>query len=69
MRHPILKHSMRLKGRNMKTVGGYMPHSKISMAMRGVKHKPSSSSSSSSGSSTKAFPDAKKRIKPLKFNF
>jgi hypothetical protein len=51
----------------MKTMGGFIPHSKLSMAIRGVKHKPSSSSSSSS--STKAFPDAKKRIKPLKFNF
>jgi hypothetical protein len=61
MRHPILKQSMRLKGRNMKTVGGYVPHSKLSMVVRGVKHKPSSSS--------KAFPDSKKRIKPLKFNF
>jgi hypothetical protein len=50
----------------MKTMGGFIPHSKLSMAIRGVKHKPSSSSSSSS---TKAFPDAKKRIKPLKFNF
>jgi hypothetical protein len=48
----------------MKTMGGFIPHSKLSMAIRGVKHKPSSSSSS-----TKAFPDAKKRIKPLKFNF
>ena len=67
MKHPILKQSMRLKGRNMKTMGGFIPHSKLSMAIRGVKHKPSSSSSSSS--STKAFPDAKKRIKPLKFNF
>ena len=66
MKHPILKQSMRLKGRNMKTMGGFIPHSKLSMAIRGVKHKPSSSSSSSS---TKAFPDAKKRIKPLKFNF
>ena len=65
MRHPILKQSMRLKGRNMKTMGGYVPHSKLSMVVRGVKHKPSSSSSSSS----KAFPDSKKRIKPLKFNF
>ena len=64
MKHPILKQSMRLKGRNMKTMGGFIPHSKLSMAIRGVKHKPSSSSSS-----TKAFPDAKKRIKPLKFNF
>jgi hypothetical protein len=52
----------------MKTMGGYTPHSKLGMAMKGIKHKPTSSSSSSS-SSTKAFPDAKKRIKPLKFNF
>ena len=69
MRHPILKQSMRLKGRNMKTMGGFTPHSKLSVAIRGIKHKPSLSSSSSSSSSAKAFPDAKKRIKPLKFNF
>ena len=66
MKHPILKQSMRLKGRNMKTLGGFKPHSKLGLAMRGIKHKPSASSSSSSA---KAFPDAKKRIKPLKFNF
>jgi len=69
MRHPILKQSMRLKGRNMKTLGSYKPHSKLGVALRGVKHRPSTSSSSSSSSSAKAFPDAKKRIKPLKFNF
>jgi len=66
MRHPILKQSMRLKGRNMKSMGGYTSHSKLGMAVKGVKHRPSTSSSTSSA---KAFPDAKKRIKPLKFNF
>lgn len=65
MPHPIRKHTMRLKGHQIKTSTGYHPYSKMSHATKGVGIQVTKKASSPA----KAFPDAKKRIKPLKFNF
>ena len=67
MVHPIKKHTMRLKGHQMKSSVGYFPYSKMSHAIKGVRKALPSSSSSGGKACGEAVKH--KRIKPLKFNF
>jgi hypothetical protein len=55
---------MKLKGHQIKTLGGFHPHTKLGMALKGVKHTHHHTGGKSCGEAVRH-----KKIKPLKFNF